>query len=113
MLIGTKSKYALIAMIHLAKSKDGKAISLTELSRRQGISASYMEKIFHRLKDAKLVCSVRGPKGGFTIPEKEISVEEIVHAVECDDIKSCEEWDYLEDSISEGLHEIKISSFLI
>lgn len=113
MLIGTKSKYALIAMIHLAKSKGGKAISLTELSRRQGISASYMEKIFHKLQVAELVCSVRGPKGGFTIPEKEISVEEIVRAVECDDIKACNEWDCVKSRVSHDLHEIKISSFLI
>ena len=42
-------------------------ISLADISRRQGISLSYLEQLFAKLRKHGLVNSVRGPGGGYQL----------------------------------------------
>jgi Rrf2 family protein len=51
-------------MLELAKNYDKGPINITEISKNQGISVKYLEQIIIPLKKAKLITSVRGPKGG-------------------------------------------------
>jgi Rrf2 family iron-sulfur cluster assembly transcriptional regulator len=83
MKLTTKGRYAVTAMLDLALHYQKGAVTLAEIAKRQGISLSYLEQLFARLRRSGLVDSVRGPGGGYTLatePSK-ISVAEIVHAI--------------------------------
>ena len=64
MRLSTKGRYAVMAMVDLAKHSAGRPIALAEIAERQEISLSYLEQLFARLRIAGLVKSVRGPGGG-------------------------------------------------
>ena len=83
MKLTTKGRYAVMAMADLASYSKNKPVSLSEISTRQNISLAYLEKLFVHLKDNKLVKSVRGVKGGYTLerPPSEIKLSNIFHAV--------------------------------
>lgn len=83
MKLTTKGRYAVTAMLDLALRYDKGAITLADIARRQGISLSYLEQLFAKLRRSGLVDSVRGPGGGYNLalhPSK-ISVAEIVVAI--------------------------------
>jgi len=84
MRLTSKGRYAVMAMADLAKNNLHHPINLTEISLRQGISLSFLEQIFLRLKKNNLVQSSRGPSGGYflTRPPKEIKLSNIIHAVD-------------------------------
>ena len=66
MRVSTKGRYALRLMIELAKQPHT-YISLREISEKQQISQKYLEQIIMLLTRAKLVRSIRGPQGGYTL----------------------------------------------
>jgi Rrf2 family iron-sulfur cluster assembly transcriptional regulator len=83
MRLTTKGRYAVTAMLDLALHYDQGAVTLAEIAKRQGISLSYLEQLFARLRRNGLVDSVRGPGGGYNLahdPSK-ISVADIVVAI--------------------------------
>ena len=84
MKLTTKGRYAVMAMADLACHSIKKPVSLTEISLRQNISLSYLEQLFIKLKSKKLVKSLRGSKGGYTLekPASEIKLSNIFYAVE-------------------------------
>tara|TARA_B100000029_G_scaffold94299_1_gene84468 strand:+ start:216 stop:617 length:402 start_codon:yes stop_codon:yes gene_type:complete len=71
-------------MADLANIKDKKTTNLTEISLRQGISISFLEQIFLKLKKNDLVKSSRGPAGGYTLTRspEEIKLSSIIKAVD-------------------------------
>ena len=84
MKLTNKGRYAVMAMADLATNvKDG-PISLTEISLRQNISLAYLEQIFLKLKNNKLVKSSRGANGGYVLekPASEIKLSNIIFAVD-------------------------------
>ncbi|AFP85898.1 transcriptional regulator, BadM/Rrf2 family [secondary endosymbiont of Heteropsylla cubana] len=83
MKLTSKGRYAVTAMLDIAKHSDQNPIPLAEISKRQGISLSYLEQLFSRLRKNKLVTSVRGPGGGYLLNREfnEITVGEIITAV--------------------------------
>ena len=84
MKLTTKGRYAVMAMADLATNANGSAISLTEISYRQNISLAYLEQIFIKLKNKKLVKSTRGASGGYRLerPASEIKLSYIISAVD-------------------------------
>lgn len=93
MRLTTKGRYAVTAMLDLALHSDQGPVSLADISARQGISLSYLEQLFARLRQFKLVQSVRGPGGGYKLmgETSEISVAQVVDAVsESLDATRCE-----------------------
>lgn len=83
MKLTTKGRYAVTAMLDLALRFDQGAVTLAEIARRQGISLSYLEQLFAKLRRSGLVDSVRGPGGGYNLamePAK-ISVADIIVAI--------------------------------
>ena len=84
MKLTSKGRYAVMAMADLANVKDKKPINLTEISLRQGISISFLEQIFLKLKKNDLVKSSRGPAGGYTLTRspEEIKLSSIIEAVD-------------------------------
>ncbi|WP_101756818.1 Fe-S cluster assembly transcriptional regulator IscR [Oceanicoccus sp. KOV_DT_Chl] len=83
MRLTTKGRYAVTAMLDLAIHTDSGPISLADISQRQGISLSYLEQLFAKLRRGELVNSVRGPGGGYLLSRSgaEIFVAQIVDAV--------------------------------
>ena len=83
MKLTNKGRYAVMAMADLASNTKNGPISLTEISIRQNISLAYLEQIFIKLKDNKLVKSSRGAKGGYVLekPASEIKLSNIILAV--------------------------------
>ena len=84
MKLTTKGRYAVMAMADLAAYQNGKPVSLVDISLRQNISLSYLEQLFSKLKNEKLVKSVRGASGGYVLEKnpKDIKLSNIIFAVD-------------------------------
>ena len=84
MKLTSKGRYAVMAMADLAKNNAKEPTSLTEISLRQGISLSFLEQLFLRLKKSELVKSTRGPNGGYLLSKapEEIKLLSIIDAVD-------------------------------
>ena len=84
MRLTTKGRFAVTAMLDLALRESGGPVTLAGISERQGISLSYLEQLFGKLRRAELVDSVRGPGGGYTLAKTtiDISVADIITAVD-------------------------------
>jgi Rrf2 family iron-sulfur cluster assembly transcriptional regulator len=82
--LSTKGRYAVMAMVDLARHAQSKPVSLSDIAGRQEISLSYLEQLFARLRRAELVKSVRGPGGGYRLARAstETRVSEIILAVD-------------------------------
>ena len=83
MKLTSKGRYAVMAMADLANTNANEPINLTEISLRQGISISFLEQIFLKLKKNNLVESSRGPSGGYSLAKspEEIKLSSIIKAV--------------------------------
>ena len=84
MKLTSKGRYAVMAMADLAKNNDKEPISLSKISLRQGISVSYLEQLFLKLRKNNSVQSERGPSGGYVLtkPPEEIKLLSIISAVD-------------------------------
>ena len=84
MKLTSKGRYAVMAMADLAKNNVKEPTSLTEISLRQGISISYLEQLFLKLRKNNLVKCILGPSGGFVLNRhhKEIKLSSIINAVD-------------------------------
>lgn len=128
MRLSTKGRYAITAMIDLAiNATDGNKVTLADISEFEGISLSYLEQLFARLREAKLVQGTRGPGGGYRLGRDahDISVTEIIIAVDdkfnknnpqrrIDERhkKTQEVWDKLSLQIQGYLSDITLGSLL-
>lgn len=84
MRVGSKGRYAVTAVVFLAKQDKKMPMPLAEIAKLHEISLSYLEQLFARLRRAGLVKSVRGPGGGYFLSRRaeKILISEIVAAVE-------------------------------
>ncbi len=83
MRITTKGRYALRAVLALAKnSENSTPVSIKTISEQEKISPEFLEQIFFRLRKAGVINSVRGPGGGFYFarPLAEITLESILES---------------------------------
>ena len=102
MRLTTKGRYAVTAMLDLALHAGGGPVALADISERQGISLSYLEQLFAKLRRKRLVTSVRGPGGGYCLSRAsaEIGVAEVIDAVDesvdatrCHGAEGCQQGD--------------------
>jgi len=130
MRLTTKGRYAVTAMLDLAIRAKDKPVNLADISERQGISLSYLEQLFARLRRDELVLSVRGPGGGYRLSRDpdQIFVAQIVDAVnesvdatscqgrgDCHDGEQCLThvlWDDLSEQIHHFLQGISLGSLV-
>lgn len=130
MKLSTKGRYAVTAMMDLAIHDRTGPITLAEISKCQGISLSYLEQLFSKLRQKGLVEGVRGPGGGYRLgrPANNISVAEIINAVDenmdatnCSGNKDCRDgkpclthqlWTELSKKLYDFLDDITLSQFV-
>jgi Rrf2 family iron-sulfur cluster assembly transcriptional regulator len=81
--LGTKGRYAVMAMVDLASQCEDCPVSICEVAERQQISPSYLEQLFAKLRRGGIVDSARGPGGGYKLnrPAREIRIADIFLAV--------------------------------
>lgn len=84
MKLTTKTRYGTRLLIDLAQHQDKGAVQMSAISMRQNISVKYLEQLIRPLKQADLVTSTRGPKGGHVLAKKpeEITLGEITRLFE-------------------------------
>ena len=131
MQLTSKGRYAVTAMLDVALQEHCGPVALAGISSRHGISLSYLEQLFAKLRKKGLVNSIRGPGGGYKLAKSrsEISMTMIINAVsESLDIRKClgksgcgkngvqclthALWEQLSDSISNFLDEITIDELI-
>ena len=92
MKLGTKARYAVMAMVDLARHGEDGPVPLAAIARRQEISLPYLEQLFAKLRRSGLVRSVRGPGGGYLLAHDRndtriadiiLAVDEKLEAVRC------------------------------
>jgi Rrf2 family iron-sulfur cluster assembly transcriptional regulator len=83
MLLTTKGRYAVMAVVEIASNGCNEPVSLLTISQKQQISLSYLEQIFAKLKKSKIVDSVKGPGGGYILArnKNEITIADIIQAI--------------------------------
>jgi Rrf2 family iron-sulfur cluster assembly transcriptional regulator len=84
MRLTTKGRYAVTAMLDLALHAKENPVPLADISQRQGISLSYLEQLFARLRRQGLVDSARGPGGGYRLSRAadDIAVVDVITAID-------------------------------
>jgi len=130
MKLTSKGRYAVTAMLDLALHADNRPITLADISGRQGISLSYLEQLFTRLRKQGLVSSTRGPGGGYSLSRSahDIPVSDVVAAVDesvdatrcggkgdCQDGKRClthDLWAELSDQVYSFLSGITLGQLV-
>ncbi|MBK1721591.1 Fe-S cluster assembly transcriptional regulator IscR [Thiocystis violacea] len=130
MRLTTKGRYAVTAMLDLAIHQGKGPIALADIAQRQGISLSYLEQLFAKLRKRSLVTSVRGPGGGYNLarPAVDIHVAEVITAVDesvdttrCGGAHNCQNdgpclthdlWHDLSDRIYEHLNKIDLQQLV-
>lgn len=82
--ISRKIEYGTRAMLFLASLPDGMTTSFREIARQMDIPEEYLAKILKTLVRAKLVRSVRGAQGGYSLalPASQVSFLDVIEAVE-------------------------------
>ncbi len=130
MKLTTKGRYAVTAMLDLAINRDRGPVTLADISQRQGISLSYLEQLFSRLRKRGLVDSTRGPGGGYRLSRaaEAIGVADVIAAVDetvdatrckgqqnCSDSRAClthQLWTDLSNQIRDFLDGITLAQVL-
>lgn len=130
MRLSTKGRYAVTAMLDLAIHHGEGAVTLAEISTAQGISLSYLEQLFARLRKHGLVEGIRGPGGGYRLSHapEDISIADVIEAIgegidvtlcagneDCQDGERClthELWQQLGYQIHEFLDSVTLAGFL-
>ena len=84
MKLTSKGRYAVMALVDLARFDNINPVSLRDISLRQGISLDYLEQIFSKLKKNEIVKSIRGTQGGYVLNKNpnDIKLANIFHAVD-------------------------------
>tara|TARA_Y100000768_G_C23411506_1_gene421924 strand:- start:28 stop:453 length:426 start_codon:yes stop_codon:yes gene_type:complete len=132
MKLTSKGRYAVMALVDLARFDSIQPVSLRDISLRQSISLDYLEQIFSKLKKNNIVKSIRGTRGGYILNKNPNdikltnifqAVDEKIKTVQCkkDSKRSCngkankcithDLWDELENHINtffekKSLHDL-------
>jgi len=130
MRLSTKGRYAVTAMLDLAIHHEQGPVTLADISENQGISLSYLEQLFARLRRHGLVEGLRGPGGGYRLSRnpRDISVADVIAAIgegidatmceggrDCQDGEEClthRLWTRLGREIFDFLNAISLASFI-
>ena len=134
MRVTTKGRYALRAVLSLAKSNGTKPVSIKKLAAIENLSPEFLEQIFFKLKNTGVIVSTRGPGGGLRLNRdpKDITLLEILEGageetditpcaslstklIECPEMNDCHAhnvWKKTADHVKEFFSGITLESIL-
>ena len=130
MKLTTKGKFAVTALLDIAIYGDKNPMTLYAISERQGISISYLEQLFVKLRRFGMVKSYKGPGGGYVLAHEsdKIKISQIIKAVDddmdartCNGMKNCRDnnkclthdlWSGLTNHVYRYLDEISLYDLL-
>lgn len=133
MKLTTKGRYGLKAMLDLASHASEGQIALKSIAERQNLSENYLEQLFAALKKAKLIKSVRGSQGGYSLAQgaDSITVGSVLRALEgslapvdcvheetpsaCENFDSCATkliWEKIRDSINNVVDSLTLQDLI-
>ncbi|MEI7640159.1 MAG: Rrf2 family transcriptional regulator [bacterium] len=106
MIVSTRGRYAVRALLEIAKTKPGHINTMGKVAKAQQISVKYLLAIVQRLKKHKLIITTKGKGGGIKLarPASQITLYDILKATEvsispvycldtpekCSRVKTCE-----------------------
>ena len=84
MLFSTKAEYGVRLMVELGRQPGWEPAALSAVAEAESLPLSYLEHLVARLRNAGLVTSTRGARGGYRLarPAEEITMDEVVEALE-------------------------------
>lgn len=85
MTLSAKSQYGVVSLIELAAIFErGGVLQVAEIAHRQGIPDRYLEQMLTSLRRARILRSIRGPRGGYQLarPPAQILLQEVLAALE-------------------------------
>jgi Rrf2 family iron-sulfur cluster assembly transcriptional regulator len=131
MKIDTKARWAIAAILDIAIHGTDRPVRLADISRRQRVSQSYLERLFKSLRESGFVASVRGPGGGYRLIRRlaTMSVADVIASVDshafgldpCPDTDRCANdhgnvtdglWCGLDDHLRNYLRTVNLASVL-
>lgn len=126
MRLTTRGRYAVTALLDIAIHQGEGPVALGDVAARQGISQSYLEQLFVKLRRAGLVRGVRGPGGGFRLDREPdgidlaavvASVDERLEATRCGGAGNCQQGELclthaVWSDLSERIHDYLASTTL-
>jgi len=126
MKISKKAEYGLTAMVHLAKSKSNKAISIRQISNIEGVPFAFLSKIFSSLEKGKLVVGHHGANGGYSLAKNpnKIAIVDIIELLEdintvncsgCVRSKKClakNVWSKIDKAVNKTLSSITLADLI-
>jgi Rrf2 family protein len=77
-------EYAIHCLLYMVNSEEGKTVGIRDLATFQGISETYLSKVYAKLSKSGIIKSISGVKGGYALNRsaEEITFWDIVEAVE-------------------------------
>ena len=84
MKLTSRSEYALLALVFLARNDSNGYISVETIAHTQGIPPKFLEQILLTLKRARYLKSTKGQHGGYCLekPADKISLAEIIRLID-------------------------------
>lgn len=126
MKISKRAEYGLTAMVHLAKNKSKKAVSIRQISNIEGVPFAFLSKIFSSLEKGKLVVSQHGANGGYSLAKSpsKIAIVNIIELLEdintvncqlCARAKKClakSVWSKIDKAVNKTLSSITLADLI-
>jgi Rrf2 family cysteine metabolism transcriptional repressor len=80
----SRSEYALLALVHLARNEAKGYLSVQSIAAAQQIPPRFLEQILLTLKRARYVRSLKGQRGGYSLakPASRITLAEVIRLID-------------------------------
>ncbi|MFL0268936.1 RrF2 family transcriptional regulator [Candidatus Clostridium radicumherbarum] len=77
-------EYAIHCLLYMVNLEEGKSVGIRDLATFQGVSETYLSKVYAKLSKAGIIKSIPGVKGGYALARsaEEITFWDVVEAVE-------------------------------
>lgn len=84
MKISSKVECGIISLVDICIYSNNSVVTVINISARQNISAKYLEQILPQLRQADIIRSVKGAKGGYTLtrPAEQITLRDVINALD-------------------------------
>ena len=77
-------EYALHCLLYMVDMTHGRAVRVKDLAEFQGVSETYLSKVYTKLRKSGLIKSIPGVNGGYelALPPEEITFWSVIEAIE-------------------------------